>query len=61
MSVERIVPKTTHELSLTPKDQRDVIEYIKNVEDRPLCDKLQDNMSTKAITFAIDVIQAFVE
>ena len=56
-----MIPKTISELDLTPKDQRDVIEYIKNIEDRPMCDKLQEKMSTKAISFSIEVIQAFVE
>ena len=48
-------------MNINPKDQQDILEYIKTIDDKDVCEKLIHNMSTKAILFCIDIIEAFNE
>ena len=53
--------KTIGEIDLTPKDQTDILKYISNIEDRVMCEELEKNMSTKAIVFATEIIEAVLK
>jgi len=56
-----MIPKTISEMDINPKDQKDILEYLKNIENKDISEKLIDNMSTKAILFCVDIIDAFRE
>ena len=56
-----MIPKTIAEMDINPKDQQDILEYIKTIDNKDVCEKLLDNMSTKAVLFCIDIIEAFNE
>lgn len=46
---------------INPKDQKDILEYLGNIDNEDVCDKLINSMSTKAILFCMDIIEAFRE
>ena len=56
-----MIPKKTSEMDLNPKDQKDILEYLKNLEDKDVCRKLRENMSTPAILFCLEIVEAFSE
>jgi hypothetical protein len=55
------MPKTISEIDINPKDQQDILNYIRNINNPTACEALQCDMSTKAISFSIEIIKAFVE